>query len=192
MNDGSFYKLYTIWMRFEFWSLIIISEQYKEGFIYSKVILAWFESLAYGGNICLHSFGLWILDGWMGGGGGYPLTCVLMWEHFTPWSKSTNGEQDSISNVFRPTLIVWYYNEDWIRRVGVWVNSSGRSEWAQNANPMPPHFHLHQESNICTTHARHIPCFSKPWQLCKTLKTEMKLYPKDFCWVSKLRSIKDK
>lgn len=134
-----------------------------------------------------------VCGSWMGGGGGIPLHVCFCESTSPPGVKAQmENRTQSISNVCRPTLIVWYYNEDWIRRVGVWVNSSGRSEWAQNANPMPPHFHLHQESNICTAHARHIPCFSKPWQLCKTFKTEMKLYPKDFCWVSKLRSIKNK
>lgn len=107
---------------------------------------------------------LWSVDpGWR----GIPLHVCFCESTSPPGVKAQmENRTQSISNVCRPTLIVWYYNEDWIRRVDVWVNSSGRSEWAQNANPMPPHFHLHQESNICTAHARHMPCFSKPWQLC--------------------------
>lgn len=122
---------------------------------------------------------------------GYPLTCALLWEHFTPWSKSTNGEQDSIqtiSNVCRPALIVSYYNEDWIRRVGVWVNSSGRSEWAQNIQ-----CHLTFISTKNPTSAPHMhvtfPVSAHRDNCVRPSKQRRNSIPKTFPWVSKLRGI---
>lgn len=148
----------TVWIWSDFWNLIIIPEEHSWGkwdnvcCIYIKSPLGW---------KCLHMVEISIFAAFRSADPAwierYPLTCVCFCKN-----TSLRGVQAQAENRTESFLYIQYCFVK--RTVGslVCVNISGRSETLQNAQ-----CHLtFISNNICQTHARHVPYFSKPWQLC--------------------------